>query len=108
MKQTDYPVPAGSMLVAGMVSDAIVGAITGMTAVRRLIFRIILFVAITVAAVSFTIGMLFRDYLPEKPAPTAQAESPAQGPAKSRQTKPPPRERDDTEEIQHLIRKDPL
>lgn len=104
MKQTDYPVPSGSALVAGMVSDAIVGAITGMTTVRRLIFRIILFVA----AVSFAIGMLFRDYLPKKPAPTAQAEAPAREPAKTRQTQPPPRERDDPEETQQLIRKEPL
>jgi hypothetical protein len=109
MKQmTDFSAPGGSASVTGIVSELVVGAITGVSAVRKLFFRVILLVAIAVAAISFTIGMMFRDYLYSKPAPPPQNPTPASGSAGSQKAKPSPKERNDKEELHQLIQKNPL
>ena len=107
-KTTDFSPFDGSAMVAGMVSEMIAGAITGVASVRRLFYRTILVVAIAVAAVSFTIGMMFHDYLYGKPIPVEKRPIPAAEPVKPQEAKPPPTERNDPEDLQQLIRKDPL
>jgi len=109
MKQTtDFPTFGGSASTVGMVSELVFGAITGVSAVRRLFFRTILLVAIAVAAVSFTIGMMFRDYLNGNSAPAVQGPPPASESAGSPKTKPSRKERNDEEEFHQLIQKNPL
>ncbi len=108
MKQTVFPTINSSATTAGMVSEMVAGAITGVASVRRLFYRTILIVAIAVAAVSFTIGIMFRDYLNEKPVPAEKRPIPATKPGESQQTKPPPNQRNGNEDIPQLIRKDPL
>lgn len=97
-----------STLIAGMVSEMVAGAITGVTSARRLYFRTILLVAIAVAGVSFTIGMMFRDYLPGKSAPVVQAAPLAPEPTRNRQSQTPPSKRNNGEELRRLTRPNPL
>jgi len=62
-------------------------------------------VAIVAAAIAFTAGVKFRDFVPGKSAPSVIS---APEPARDRPSKSPPRQDRDAEEIQQLIRKDPL
>jgi hypothetical protein len=93
-----------STLIEGMIS----GAITGVTSARKFYFRTILLVTIIVAGASFTIGMMFRDYLPDKSAPVVQGAPIAPEPTRNRQSKDPPSKRDDVEELQRLVRPNPM
>jgi len=101
MKQT---IESGS----GIISEMAFGAITGITFVRKLISLTILLVVITVAMGSFMIWMMFRGDFSGESAPALQAAPLAPEPKRNRQSKPPPSKRDDGEEIQRLIRKNPL
>jgi predicted lipid-binding transport protein (Tim44 family) len=109
MKQmTNSPPLSGSALGGGVVAELVAGIITGLAFVRKLFFRTILVVAIAVAAVSFMIGMRFRDYLPGNPVPNVQGATSAPEHARDRPTKPHPSKRADDEELQRLIQKNPL
>lgn len=93
-----------STLIEGMIT----GAITGVTSARRFYFRTILLVTIIVAGASFTVGMMFRDYLPDKSAPVLQDSSPTPEPTRNRQSKSAPSKRDGGEELQRLVRPNQL
>lgn len=109
MKQTtNYLTHGGSASVGGVFSELVIGAITGMGAVRSFFYRTILLVAIVVAAIAFTVGMMFRDYVPGKPVSAAQGTISAPEPTRDRQSKPPPKQDHDAEEIQQLIQKNPM
>lgn len=54
-----------------MISELVADAIPNIASVRKFFFRTILFIAMVVAAFSFTIGMMFRDYLYSKPVSAA-------------------------------------
>jgi len=97
-----------STLIAGMVSEMVTGAITGVTAARRFYFRATLLIAITVAGGAFTIGMMIRDYLPGKPASAVQGAPLTPEPTRNQQSKPPPSKRNDGEELRELIRPNPM
>lgn len=105
---TKFFTRSGLVPAAGMFPEPVVGAVTSFSYIRKLFFRTILVVAIAVAAVSFMIGMRFRDYLPGNPAPNVQGAIPAPEPSRDRQTKPHPSKRADDEELQRLIQKNPL
>ncbi|MGH9843792.1 MAG: hypothetical protein ACREEM_34080 [Blastocatellia bacterium] len=106
MKQTtNYLTHGGSASAAGVFSELVIGAITGMGAVRSFFYRAMLLVAIVAAAIAFTVGVKIRDYMPVS---AAQGAISTPEPTRDRQSKPPPKHDRDAEEIQRLIRKDPL
>ncbi len=92
-------------LGTGVVTQMVVGAITGIAFVRRLFFLTILLVAVTVAMGSFMFWMMLNEYFPGQPTPAVQG---APEDTKKQQPKPPPDKRDDAEELQKLIRANPL
>ncbi len=92
----------------GVISQMVIGAITSIAFVRKLFFLTILLVAITVAMGSFMIRMMLHDYFPSQPTPAVQGTPLAPEHTKKQQSKPPPNNRDDVEELRKLIRPNPL
>src|SRR5262245_34967997 len=99
-----------STLIAGMVSEVVAGVITGVTSARRLYYRNLFLIAITVAA--FTLAIVFWDRLPSidvkfpPDAPSAPASGKDREPSPS--PTPSPSRGADVEELRRLTRPNPL
>jgi len=115
-----------------VINQMILGAVTNVPFVRKLIFLTILLTAITVAMGSLTARMMLRDFIPGQPAPVVQGapltpaptneegferpdndpplyhQQTAPEPARERQSEPSPSRRAEAEEIRKLIRSNPL
>src|SRR5262245_42801052 len=99
-----------SALVSNLVAQAITVLVTGVKPVRRMFIRIIFLVATAVGAVSFAVGVMLRDYLPDNPVPSVQSTvaDPASKLPPEQQPKPSPHKRSSNEDLRRLIKTNPL